>query len=78
MRRGRLRWFGHVEQKEVDDWVRACRNLEVAGSRGRGRPKDDLKSAIEWGYEGYGAKARDGNGPREVEVWHHRKNVRPE
>jgi hypothetical protein len=21
MRRGRLRWFGHVERKEVDDWV---------------------------------------------------------
>ena len=37
MRRGRLRWFGHVEWKEVDDWVSACRNLEVAGSRGRGR-----------------------------------------
>ena len=39
MRRGRLRWFGHVERKEVDDWVSACRNLEVTGSRGRGRPK---------------------------------------
>ena len=24
MRRGRLRWFGHVEWKEVDDWVSAC------------------------------------------------------
>ena len=33
-RRGRLRWFGHVERKEGDDWVSACRNLEVAGSRG--------------------------------------------
>ena len=21
MRRGRLRWFGHVERKEVDDWA---------------------------------------------------------
>ena len=39
MRRGRLRWFGHVERKEVDDWVSACRNLEVTGSRGRGRPR---------------------------------------
>ena len=39
MRRGRLRWFGHVERKEVNDWVSAVRNLEVAGSRGRGRPK---------------------------------------
>ena len=32
MRRGRLRWFGHVERKEVDDWVSACRNLEVAAA----------------------------------------------
>ena len=39
MRRGRLRWFGHVERKEVDDWVNACRNLEVTGRRGRGRPR---------------------------------------
>ena len=29
MRWGRLRWFGHVERKEVDDWMSACRNLEV-------------------------------------------------
>ena len=34
MRQGRLRWLGHVERKEVDDWVNAFRNLKVAGSRG--------------------------------------------
>ena len=40
-------WFGDVDRKEVDDWVSACRNLEVAGSRGRGRPiKYDLDSAV--------------------------------
>ena len=39
MRRARLRWFEHVERKEVNDWVSACRNLEVAGSRGTGRPR---------------------------------------
>ena len=37
MRRGRLRWFEHVQRKEVDYRVSACRNLEVAGSRGMGR-----------------------------------------
>jgi len=38
MRRGRLRWFGHVELKRGEgDWISACRNFEVAGSRGRGR-----------------------------------------
>ena len=39
VRRGRLRWFGHVERKNGDDWVSACRNVVVAGVRcvGRGR-----------------------------------------
>ena len=31
VRRGRLRWFGHVERKEADDWVFKCRNLEGVG-----------------------------------------------
>ena len=29
VRRGRLKWFGHLERKCVDDWVSACRALEV-------------------------------------------------
>ena len=29
VRRGRLRWFGHVERKEPDDWVSACRSMVV-------------------------------------------------
>jgi len=37
VRRGRLRWFGHVERKSRDDWVTACRELVVDGVRGRGR-----------------------------------------
>ena len=50
-RRSRLRWFGHVERKEDDDWVKKCTVLEVEGKRPRGRPKrtwndvvgDDMK-----------------------------------
>ena len=39
VRHSRLRWFGHVECKNGDDWVSACRNVVVAGVRcvGRGR-----------------------------------------
>mgnify|MGYP003454445976 CR=1 FL=1 len=33
MRRGRLRWFGHLERKDTGDWVSACRYFEVAGPR---------------------------------------------
>jgi len=36
VRRGRLRWFGHVDTKD-DDWVRRCRRLEVKGKAGGGR-----------------------------------------
>jgi hypothetical protein len=39
VKRGRLRWFGHLERKPVDDWVSVCRNFEVEGVRGRGRGK---------------------------------------
>ena len=37
MRRGRLRWFGHLERRSVEDWVSACRKVEVAGERCKGR-----------------------------------------
>ena len=33
MRRDRLRWFGHLERRSVDDWVSACRKVAVAGVR---------------------------------------------
>jgi len=39
IRKGRLRWYGHVEKKDVEDWMSNCRRLEVQGCRGRGRPK---------------------------------------
>ena len=54
VRRGRLRWFGHVERKmhaSADDWVSKCRFLAVDGNRRAGRSrktwgecvKDDMK-----------------------------------
>jgi len=39
----RLRWFGHVERKDAGDWVSACRDMVVAGKRGRGRGKKTWK-----------------------------------
>ena len=35
----RLRWLGHVLQKNDDDWVKKSMSYEVEGSRGRARPK---------------------------------------
>ena len=39
VRRGRLRWFGHLERKDNDDWVSACRSYEVPGRKGKGRSR---------------------------------------
>ena len=39
IRRGRLRWYGHVMRKQDEDWVKKCISMEVAGKKPRGRPK---------------------------------------
>ena len=49
--------------------------LGSGGQQRKGQAKVYLESAVGWGYDGYGAEVRDGNGPREVEVWHHGENV---
>ena len=47
VRRGRLRWFGHVERKRAEDWVSKCRNLEVESARGKGRGRKTWKDCVE-------------------------------
>src|SRR5213083_144136 len=54
--RGRLRWFGHVERKEADDWVSKCRNLEVVGSLKRGGRLKDMDAVCEKRHEGVWVK----------------------
>ena len=39
IKKSRLRWFGHVERKDDNDWVKRCITWEVEGIRQRGRPK---------------------------------------
>lgn len=36
MRRNRLRWFGHVERRDDDEWLKKCTKMEVPGIRPRG------------------------------------------
>ena len=45
VRRGRLRWFGHVERKSGDDWVSACSNV-VAGVRSVGRGRKTWRECV--------------------------------
>ena len=39
VRRGRLRWLGHLERKDSDDWVSAWRSMVVESVKGSGRPR---------------------------------------
>ena len=49
VRRGRLRWFGHVERKQPDDWASACRHIivESVNGRGCGRPRKTWRECVE-------------------------------
>jgi len=33
LQKNRLRWYGHVLQKDDDDWVKKCMEYEVQGPR---------------------------------------------
>jgi hypothetical protein len=46
VRRGRLRWFGHLERKPEYDWVSACRNIEVEGMSMRGRNRKTWSECV--------------------------------
>ena len=39
IKKSRLRWFGHVERKDDNDWVKRCITWEVEGIGPRGRLK---------------------------------------
>ena len=41
IQRGRLRWFGHVERKEENNWVKKCTRMNVIGVVDRGAPRTD-------------------------------------
>jgi hypothetical protein len=46
VRRGRLRWFGHVERKSKDDCMLACTYMEVVGDRKRGRGRKTWRECV--------------------------------
>jgi len=45
LQQNRLRWYGHVLQKD-DDWVKKCMKYEVEGPRQRGRPKRTFRQVV--------------------------------
>ena len=51
VRRNRLRWFGHVEQRGEEDWVRRYSKIEVPGVRRKGRPKKTWGELLKKTYQ---------------------------
>ena len=59
MRTRRLDWFGHVERKNDDDWVKRCMRMEVDGKRPVGRPKKTWMDTIQEDRRSRGVETQD-------------------
>ena len=46
VRRSRLRWFGHVERRDEDDWLRKACNLDIGGKVPKGRPRQTWAQTV--------------------------------
>ena len=57
VRRGRLRWYGHIERKGSDDWVSACRDYEVVGQKSRGRGRKTWAECVRHDLQSLGLRA---------------------
>ena len=42
----RLMWFGHVERREEDHYLKRVANMEIPGRRRRGRPKTRWRDSV--------------------------------
>ena len=66
VRRNRLRWYGHMERKTDDDWVKGCVRFSVEGSVPPGRPKKTWKNTIANDMRLVGVREEDA---RDREKW---------
>jgi len=54
-----LRWFGYVERKGDNDWVKRCITWEVEGIRQIGRPKKTWWDCVKNDMESLGLFQKD-------------------
>ena len=59
IKKNRLRWFGHVEQKDDNDWVERCITWEGEGIRQRGCPKKTWRDCVKNDMESLGLSQKD-------------------
>ena len=57
--RGRLRWYGHVERMDGDNWVSKVRTVYVEGGIGWGRPKKTLDEVVQADLRAKGLRRED-------------------
>jgi len=58
IKKSRLRWFGHVERKDDNHWVKCCITWEVEGIRQRGRPKKTWWDCVKNDMESLGLSSQ--------------------
>ena len=59
IKKNRLRWLGHVERKDDNDWVKRCITWEVEGIRQTGRPKKTWWDCVKNDMESLGLSQKD-------------------
>ena len=56
LKKGRLRWWGHVERREDTHWLKKCRKLEVERKKPVGRPRKAWREVIRKYMKDWGLK----------------------
>ena len=51
-----LDWFGHVERKGGQQWVKKCMDFKMNGSVGRGRPRKSWLECVNDDMKKFGLK----------------------
>ena len=59
IKKSRSRWFGHVERRDDNDWVKCCITWEVEGIRQRGRLKKTWWDCVKNDMESLGLSQKD-------------------
>jgi len=59
IKKSMLRWFGHVERKDDNDWVKCCITWEVEGIRQRGCQKKTWWDCVKNDMESLGLSQKD-------------------
>ena len=56
LKKGRLRWWGHVERREDMHWLKKCMKFEVEGKKPVGRPRKTWSEVIRKDMKDWGLK----------------------